>query len=79
MKTSLAGIVIPLLLFSPGCEKQKDFVEIEMLNLMGEWDPVITVHGYMDDEDAAEDVIRGLHAVSAADGTMQRTYRVATK
>ena len=57
--------------------EKKETVEIEMHDLSGEWVPVITVHGYFGNRDAAEDVIRGLQMVSKNDGTLVRAYRIS--
>ena len=58
------------------CSKPKKGVEIEMLTMQGAWERVITVHGYYDNEIAAQDIIRALHAVSRTDGTVVREYRI---
>jgi hypothetical protein len=69
-------IILSILLFSVASSYADKKVNIEMLNLSGEWEKVIIVHGYGSNEAAAKDVIIGLHAISEARGTKTRTYRV---
>lgn len=59
-----------------GCSFEKKGVEIEMLTMDGQWTPMITVHGFYDNHQAAQDVVRGLREISRTDSTMVRTYRI---
>jgi hypothetical protein len=55
-------------------------VEIEMLSFAdGDWNSVITVHGFFDNREAAHDIITGLNSVSDSRGTLRRRYRVVDK
>ena len=71
-RVSLAALACLMLC---ACAPKKG-VEIELLDMSGDWSPVITVHGFYDNEAAANDVIRGLESVSRTDETVPRQYRV---
>jgi tellurite resistance protein len=78
MIKAFAAIAIAAVTLS-GCTSEaatRGSAEIELRDLSGDWTPVITVHGYYDNEDAAKDIVRGLVMVSRSDGTAVRTYRV---
>jgi hypothetical protein len=62
-----------------GCSEEgatRKVAEIEMRELTGEWSPVISVHGYYDNDAAADEVMRGLKLVSKVDGHESREYRI---
>lgn len=68
--------ILALVLLAAGCSDKNKGVEIEMLTMDGQWTPMITVHGYFDNYQAANDIVRGLHMISRSDATLERTYRI---
>tara|TARA_B110001469_G_C9617123_1_gene307356 strand:+ start:558 stop:788 length:231 start_codon:yes stop_codon:yes gene_type:complete len=74
MKKSL--VILLILLFSVASSYADKKVNIEMLNLQGEWGKVIIVHGYGSNEAAAKEIILGLNIVSEGLGNGVRTYRI---
>ena len=71
-------IVILATLLAGGCGSESPDARLEMLTIMGEWEPMATVYGYVDNYGACDSMIRGLTMAASEKGYSLRTYRCLT-